>query len=537
MGFKKSSDTRQFVPRHLVLRHSCRKRGDINVAVLFGSLILLVLAACAPTTRQPPPPPATELSNPLQPSPEPQPTAKLTLEPTPHPNQVNPLTGLRVADPSLLELPAMLVSISTFPVTARPQAGLSFAPFVFEVYITEGTTRYLTAFYGEFPAPEVPRTGGCEARREPFTQSDLMLGNRVWLDENQNNLQDDWERGVGGVCVNLYDENLDLFQQTSTDSNGYYGFNVGAGRYYVAFAKPDGMEFAQKDAGEEDRDSDVDPASGWSDALNVSSSLLHLDAGLIPSEKPFPTSELPPAQVGPVRSGRLVYADIAAFFKNSCLIYAYASSEVLVELPRCAFVDHNIQGGGYMLDISELIELAYERRNPRTDEHYRSNIFSLEAPQGGDPASRLDVFIAWLNQSAWVYDAASQAWWRYVDEANPQTAGVLHPEVDRLTGRQLQFENVIVLFAQHDVISPTNLDIHLERGLSGRALLFRDGRVYSIRWSAEEDAPIQFRYESGELFPLKPGRAWITIVTPLTAVTEKRAGEWLLQFSQPPGAK
>lgn len=136
-----------------------------------------------------------------------------------------------------------------------------------------------------------------------------------------------------------------------------------------------------------------------------------------------------------------------------------------------------------------------------------------------------------------MYDAASQAWWRYVDEANPQTAGVLHPEVDRLTGRQLQFENVIVLFAQHDVISPTNLDIHLERGLSGRALLFRDGRVYSIRWSAEEDAPIQFRYESGELFPLKPGRAWITIVTPLTAVTEKRAGEWLLQFSQPPGAK
>lgn len=542
MGFKKSSDGRRFVPRHLFRNQGDKKvavrlRNNIHFTIRF-TLTLLVLAACAPTTtEQTPHPPATEFSNPLQFSPEPRPTTAPTLEPTPILNQINPLTGLQVADSSLLDLPAMLVSISTFPVTARPQAGLSFAPFVFEVYITEGTTRYLTAFYGEFPAPETPITGDCEVRREPFVQSNLVLGNRVWLDGNQNNLQDDWERGVGGVCVNLYDENLELLEQTSTDSNGYYGFNVGAGRYFIAFARPDGMHFAQKNAGDEEKDSDVDSASGWSDALNVSSSLLHLDAGLIPSENPLPAPDLSPAQVGPVRSGRLVYADIAAFFRNSCLIYAYASSEVLVELPRCAFVDHNIQGGGYMLDISEMIALANERRNPRTDEYYQSNVFSPLTPEGGEPASRLDVFIAWLNQSAWVYDPLSESWWRYVDKADPKTAGILHPEVDRLTGRQLQFENVIVLFAVHDVISPTNLDIHLERGLSGKALLFRDGRVYSIRWSTEEETPIQFWDEDGRLFPLKPGRTWITIVTPLTAVTERKPGEWLLQFSQPPGAK
>jgi len=107
-----------------------------------------------------------------------------TVEPTPRPKDYNPLTGLPVADPSLLKLPALLVSISHFPVDARPQAGLSFAPYVFEIYITEGATRFLTAFYGQSPAPEVPIVGDCEVRREPFTQTDLILGNQVWLDSN-----------------------------------------------------------------------------------------------------------------------------------------------------------------------------------------------------------------------------------------------------------------------------------------------------------------------------------------------------------------
>jgi hypothetical protein len=431
----------------------------------------------------------------------------------------------------------MLVSISTFPITARPQAGLSFAPYVFEVYITEGTTRYLTAFYGEFPAPESPITGSCNVRSERFVQTDFILGNRVWLDANQNGIQDAWERGGGGVCVNLYNENLELLQQTSTGSNGYYGFNVSAGKYFVAVEKLAGTEFSQKDVGDEDQDSDVDSASGWSDAVDVNSSHLHLDVGLIPSGNPVPISDLPTAQVGPVRSGRLIYADIADFFLDSCLIYAYASSEVLVELPKCAFVDHNMQGGGYMLDISEMKQLAEERMDEGLANVYVSNIFSDDPPEGGLPASGLHVFIAWLNQSGWEYDPLSESYWRYVDDADPQTAGSLHPEMDRLTGRQLQIENVVILYAEHDVISPTNLDIHLESSLSGRALLFRDGQTFSIKWNTEEDRPIQFQNENGEPFPLKPGHTWVTVVTPQTAVTEQRPGEWLLQFSQPPGAK
>ena len=135
--------------------------------------------------------------------------------------------------------------------------------------------------------------------------------------------------------------------------------------------------------------SDVDPATAWTDPLQVTESLLDVDVGLVPLNPPDTSSQLPPAKVGPVRSGRLVYADIAAFFPQSCLIYAFASAEVLVELPQCAFVFHEIQGGGYMLDIDDMV--AYTKDNQKPDQafDYTSNIFGETPPAGGADAARL----------------------------------------------------------------------------------------------------------------------------------------------------
>ena len=512
-------------------------------------LIGFLLSSCSPTvivpTTSPPPQTttATEISDLIA---SPQVTATQTAVGAP---VKNPLTGLPVEDPSLLQFPALLVSISHFPVEARPQAGLSFAPYVFEIYITEGATRFLTTFYGKFPAPGVALTGDCEVRREIFMQTATILGNQVWHDENQNGMRETWENGIGGVCVNLYDEAGTLLQQTTTDSNGYYGFNVHPGKYILHFLKPPGMEFVQKNAGVENNDSDVDQATGQTAALDVTSSLLEVDVGLIPLTQsvPPPSTELPPAKVGPVRSGRLVYADIAAFFPDSCLIYAFASAEVLEQLPYCAFVEHDIQGGGYMLGIPELIQLAKDSKKPDEVIDYTSNMYSDTPPEGGVDASRLHVYMAWLNQSAWKYDPLYEGWWRYVDNVDESTAGLVHPESDRLTGRQLHFENVIVLFTKHDVVSPTNLDIHLEQDWRGDALLFRNGKMYNIRWSTvatDEEfetgrrKPIQFlSLDDKTLFPLKPGHTWILVVTPETTVTEEATGQWVLQFFQPPGAK
>lgn len=521
---------------HLATCMHSRRRGLPSGLVI---LTLWIGSGCVAT-------PAVRASPTSSPSPVPSSTATAPAVIAP---LLNPLTGLPVADPSLLKIPAVLISISHFPATGRPQAGLSFAPFVYEFYITEGATRFLAVFYGEFPAVEVPVKGGCETRAGAFVRTGLILGGVAWFDANANGLRDPGEGGVDGLCINLYDARGNLIQRTSTDTNGRYGFNVDAGSYSVEFVKPEALGFAATQAGDGLNDSDADTASGRA-RVDDSSDVLSVDAGLIPLSGLSPTSQpgasLPAAQVGPIRSGRLIYRHIGRYFQNSCLIYASASPEELPLLPKCLTVFHQVQGGGFMLPLSDMRDVAEaNRRKLGSGFDYSGNAYSAVPPGDGSPAAQLRVFIAYQNQSGWFYDPLYQAYLRYVDTSIFNQAGVLHPDTDRLTSRQLHFENVIVLFAKHQVISPTNLDIHLDAGRTGKALLFRDGQVYNIAWStipesgeaASSVRPIRFLGTDSRPVSLKPGHTWIIVVTPESTVTAGAAGQWVLTFSPPEGAK
>ena len=215
---------------------------------------------------------------------------------------------------------------------------------------------------------------------------------------------------------------------------------------------------------------------------------------------------------------------------------------MLVHLPKCYLAYHQFAGGGYMMAIDELREVARQnRREQGKDFDYSGYVFSAEPPPGGQPAAQLNVYIAYQNQSGWTYDPLYQAYLRFVDTSDESLAGVLFPDRDRLTGRQLHFENVIVLFAPHHVVSPTNLDIRLNPGKAGDALLFRDGMMYEIEWRMppEDEASrmLQFLDTNGDPMPLKPGHTWVLVVTPESSVEEKSPGAWTVRFIPPEGAK
>ncbi|MDO9349329.1 MAG: DUF3048 domain-containing protein, partial [Anaerolineales bacterium] len=123
------------------------------------ALIIFLTTACGPTLR----PVATPtLVEPTLPAATPTPTATPTLAPTPTPSyppegygptnfpaDVDPLTGLQVANPALLERRPLAVKISNLPRYVRPQWGLSLADLVYEYYTEEGTTRFTVVFYGQ----------------------------------------------------------------------------------------------------------------------------------------------------------------------------------------------------------------------------------------------------------------------------------------------------------------------------------------------------------------------------------------------------
>jgi hypothetical protein len=121
-------------------------------------VLLSMLAACRaqpaqPTATETAAPTPTATSTPV-PSPTPTPEATATsvpaeVGPSGFPPDVNPLTGLKVADTSLLERRPLAIKVANLPREYRPQWGLSHADLIFEYYTEEGTTRFIAVFYGQ----------------------------------------------------------------------------------------------------------------------------------------------------------------------------------------------------------------------------------------------------------------------------------------------------------------------------------------------------------------------------------------------------
>jgi hypothetical protein len=524
-------------------------------------LLGLLASACAPEVT----PTASATPVPATVTPAlPTLTATATASPTPQPRLgpvsygpeqdqfpagINPITGLRVEDSSLLELPPVLASISNSPSTARPQAGTSFAPWIFEIFIGTGTSRYMGVFYGTLPRriPNLP--GGCPVNETIFTPSATWIGSRAWLDENQDGRRDPWEAGVGGVCVDLLDASGKLLQSTSTSSNGTYGFDVDSGREVrVRFRLPKGYTFTAAGLGNDDEDSDADPATGETLPVVVDQARAAYDAGLFLTVTPTQTAikaDIAPERtyVGPIRSGRLTYNDFHRMFPNSCLVYASAGDGIRQQLEGCEIVygEHPDQSPNTALvDTTHLLELMQKSKVAGQPVNYSGNLFATTPPAGGLPATSLWTFWHSYTQALWTYDPVLGAWLRQTDDNDGQ--GVFHADIDRLTGRQLAFENVIIIYADYQIFRHLQYDIDLAPGRGGYAFLFRDGQLFKIRWSTANreweqttgyQRPLHFTDASGQLIPLKPGRTWISVMTLTSAVRDLGDGKWQAYFVVP----
>jgi hypothetical protein len=391
-----------------------------------GLLLVLVLSGCAffspshPAAVSPTqpvqyadvsslPPAASPTAAPVQSTqpaapPTTQPTAPAAaVAPTPTSTAVpvlNPLTGLPVDDPSLLSLPPALVSISNFPVSARPQSGLSTSPLVFEIYIGEGMTRFLALFYGKYA---------------------------------QN--------------------------------------------------------------------------------------------GSVPN---------PADDVGPIRSGRIPYDHIRNLY-NGFIVMSGAYSAVAAQLTGANTVwnqdESNINGD--KLGLADLKDMAEKMKDRRLGESNLNTLsFTPNAPAGGDAAQKINLWWNAYNQVEWTYDPATGAYLRAQDKADE--SGKFYPTTDRLTGQQLAFDNVVVLFANHDFRAPTLVNIDLLYQTRMSAYLFRDGKAFKVNWSTLAPfTPFQFKDASGQVVPYKPGNTFFEIVSTATGTTHPGDGTWKFYFPIP----
>jgi protocatechuate 3,4-dioxygenase beta subunit len=130
---------------------------------------------------------------------------------------------------------------------------------------------------------DITRDGGLNVT-DPAKAS---VGDFVWADLDNDNLQDANEPGIPGVTVELYTSANVLVASTTTNALGYYVFNnVDPGNYYVKFSNtPAGYALVTADSGGDDfKDSDVTGANGSGTtatfSLAADQNNMTIDAGL-----------------------------------------------------------------------------------------------------------------------------------------------------------------------------------------------------------------------------------------------------------------
>jgi len=227
-----------------------------------------------------------------------------------------------------------------------------------------------------------------------------------------------------------------------------------------------------------------------------------------------------PTRIGPIRSGRTAYESIRAHL-NGFLVMASADINVRAQLSGTTniFGSDSNDINSAMIDVSQLIDIAGEAEKPVTTELLSGNLFSDVVPSEGVPANKLWVFYNALDQVLWEYQPDLRGYYRYQDNADE--SGKYTLAMDAFTGQPLLYENVIVLFAEHEFKKPTQINIKLDFITQGKALLFRDGLMFKIYWTTRSGEfeqttglvrPIRYTNYYNEAFPLKPGQTWIHLV-------------------------
>ena len=114
-----------------------------------------------------------------------------------------------------------------------------------------------------------------------------------------------------------------------------------------------------------------------------------------------------------------------------------------------------------MIPVSDLEQIARANGQDLGDAALTGMFFDEQEPPDGQTAHSLWIYYSYKNQVFWRYNEEDGSYHRWQDDADGVT---FIEQTDRLNGQPLTYENVIVLFADHDVADTTMIDVDLLYG-------------------------------------------------------------------------
>ncbi|HNR01860.1 MAG TPA: DUF3048 domain-containing protein [Anaerolineaceae bacterium] len=354
----------------------------------------------------------TETSTPT-PTATPLPTATPTqvivrYGPDNFPANVNPLTGLEVSDPAILDRRPMMIKVSNFPREGRPHAGLSAADIVFDYYTGEGGNRFLALFYGTDSEQIGPIRSG---------------------------------RLVDRYLVTMY--------------QGVLG---------AVYAFP----------------------STWETILNY-----------------------------------LGWSRVISEGTNTCPAMC-RQEDVMPEISVFA-------------NSAEMTKYYAARPNAsNTRQNLNGMAFYTLPPAGGVEAIEMTHQFGKNNYAGWKYNPETRKFLRTIESIKENGDLEMVPLTDRNNGEQLEFSNIILVYAEIETLhhDDTLHEIHILNA-GGRAVVFRDGMKYELTYKSGWDTPIQFLNQDGTPFELQPGNTWMHFTGFNSELTEESPGVWFSRNWKP----
>lgn len=256
-------------------------------------------------------------------------------------------------------------------------------------------------------------------------------------------------------------------------------------------------------------------------------------------------------QVGPIRSGRLVDRWLVSMYQG-VLGLEYAWPPVYSEILGYLGSSRTISGGpntcpaicsitnpqtvtSVFANTAELSKYYSGRNNATNTRQVLDGMaFNTIPPSGGETATEFTMQFSSKNLGNWRYDPAVRKYLRWIEDTDKDGNIILVPLTDRLTEQQLQFSNIVVLFAEIESLSDTDTlhEIHIA-DKKGRALIFRDGKMYDVIYKSGHDVPIQFFDAQMNPFELQPGNTWIHITGLNSALLDEGNEVWRVKLGLP----
>ena len=258
-------------------------------------------------------------------------------------------------------------------------------------------------------------------------------------------------------------------------------------------------------------------------------------------------------RIGPVRSARLINLHLGSMY-DGALVASGASIDVrwlLRNKGKSPYLDIDLDDGAntaYSTSIGTYYETrlqtstaALRRWLQKTGQEKPVAVsplaFSVQVPASPSSSGKsLHVPYPSSSIADWAYDAKSL---RYLRSAG----GEAH--MDGTTGKQLDADNVVVIYAAHSktsIVEDSLGDTSIQIGLAGegRCLLLREGQAWACTWKWDAplsaatiatgdtiivpgptDAPLVLTGADGKALALKPGRTWFEVVPFDYTVTAK----------------